>query len=131
MTFLLLFRSVVLHEDFSAAGYPRFHQDQRAMRTNRQGSRLLLKRLSLRIVAADPHGHLHQYALAPAARPRTGGNVRRLTHRTSSLDYTSTQSVVEREPNQVALYLTPPVSPAFRKVPGFGSTVTVLSSDRP
>jgi hypothetical protein len=107
MAFLLLLRSVVLHENFSTTRYSPFHQDQRTMRTYRQRGRLFLKGLPLCIVAAYPHRYLHQDSLASAARPRTGGNVRRLTHRTSSLDYTATPSFVEREPKQVARYRNP------------------------
>lgn len=69
MTFLFFPGQIMLQLHFAAAGDPRLHQHQRAMRVNRQRRGFFLEFLALRVIPANSYGNLHQNPLAAAARP--------------------------------------------------------------
>src|SRR5258708_17699667 len=85
MAFLFFLSQIVLHLHFAAAGDPRQHHHQRAMRINRQRRGLFLELLALGVIPVNSYGNLHQNSLAVAAWPGMSWSIWGLAHRSSSL----------------------------------------------
>src|SRR5258708_7372333 len=85
MAFLFFLGQIVLHLHFAAAGDPRLHHHQRAMRINRQRRGRFLELLALGVIPVNSYGNLHQNSLAAAAWPGMSWSIWGLAHRSSSL----------------------------------------------
>jgi hypothetical protein len=70
----------MLQDNLAPAGHARFHKHQRAMGIDSQRFRLFFDVITLNILAANAHGHLHQHPLTAAARHWIQGCVLGLTH---------------------------------------------------
>jgi len=80
---LFFFGGVVVHQHLGSARQPGLQKNQGAVRIDRQRRGLFFKCFTLRVRAANPHCHLHQYSLAASAWTRMSWGILHLAHRTS------------------------------------------------
>ena len=116
----LLFRvgRVVVHQHLGSARQPRLQKNQGAVRIDRQRSRLFFKCLALRVLAANPYCHLHQYSLTAPAWTRMSWGILRLAHRTSyfSIYPAGKESRVARKRAYTKRLLVPARTGLVRKI---------------